>query len=203
MKSIKQVYNKVLNYIKNKLLKIIIVCSILFIICMISGIFFGIKYQSETQQILKSFIENKSDIISDSGNISAFGIIKNNVVACIVSIIIGFFPFIFLPILTLSLNGFVLGITLGIGKSLQNMSMIKILLLGILPHGIFEIPAIIISIAIGLNLCLCITKKIIGKYNEKIIDDIKESILVFACIIIPLLIVAGIVEAYITPTLLK
>ena len=52
MKSIKQVYNKVLNYIKNKLLKIIIVCSILFIICMISGIFFGIKYQSETHMAI-------------------------------------------------------------------------------------------------------------------------------------------------------
>lgn len=203
MNILKENYKNIFVYIKNNLSKIILGCSILFVICMLSGIIFGFKYSDITEQILKSFIENKSDIISDYGNINALGLIKNNGIACIVSIIIGFFPFIFLPILTLLLNGFLVGVTLGFGQTVYNMSIIKVFVFGILPHGIFEIPSLIISISMGLYLCLNITKKIIGKTSEKISNILIEYIRIFICIILPLLIIAGLVESYITPTLLK
>lgn len=203
MKFIKENYKKAFLYLKNNLYKIIIICSILFILCMIFGIIFGYKYSDITEQILKGFIEGKSDIISDTGNINALLLIKNNIVACCVSIILGFFPFIFLTILTLSLNGFLVGVTLGFGQTIYNMSIIKIFVFGILPHGIFEIPSLVISMAMGLYLCLNITKKIIGKSCEKIFIILIEYIRIFICVILPLLIIAGFVESYITPMLIK
>ena len=90
MNFLKENYKNIFVYIKNNLSKIILGCSILFVICMLSGIIFGFKYSDITEQILKIFIENKSDIISDYVNINSLGLIKNNGIACIVIILVHF-----------------------------------------------------------------------------------------------------------------
>lgn len=203
MNFIKNNYIKVWKFIRKNLFKTMILCSVLFIVCTISGIVFGMNNIDLTKQIIQSFIEGKGDLISNTGDISAVGLIKNNIVACVISIFFGFIPFIFITLFTLGVNGFLIGVVLGIGKAASGTSLLKTFILGILPHGIFEIPALIISMSMGIYLCLNLSMKIFGRGKEKILKILLEYIRLFVSVILPFLLFAGIIEAYITPMLLK
>ena len=69
----------------------------------------------------------------------------------------------------------------------------------VLPHGIFEIPAIIIAGAAGFKIPYEIIRYLAGK-KEQILtkEDIREY-LTLALISIILIVIAAFVEAYITP----
>ncbi|MFW6238013.1 MAG: stage II sporulation protein M [Bacillota bacterium] len=113
-----------------------------------------------------------------------------------------------------SLNAFVLGITLGVGTiyilflngSLlgalttliyQNGSPIEYWSL-ILPHGIIELTAIFISGGAGLLVAKSIL--IPGKYTRKdaLIDAAKKAVTLLAGVIM-MLIIAGLIEGFFTP----
>ena len=203
MKFLKQSITDAFKFFNEKLKKIILITAIMFLICLLSGIVFGIKNQEIANSILGSFVNSKSDLIADDGSISAIGLIKNNFVACIISVITGSFPFMFFPIFSLLMNGILVGVTLGFVKAVAGKSIIKSFLCGILPHGIFEIPALIISMAMGIYLCLFISSKIIGKNKYKFSELLKNYIIILCIVIFPLVVIAGFVEAYITPILIN
>lgn len=203
MKFLKENYIKVWKFLKENLSKTILVCTVMFIVCAISGIMFGINYSEETKNILSEFINANEDLFSEEGALSAWGLIKNNTTACAMSIVFGIFPFIFLTVLSLALNGFMIGIVLGFGKAATGASIIKTFVLGILPHGIFELPALILSMSMGIYLCLTLTMKIFGRGKLKISELFKGYIRIFISVIIPMILLAGVIESYITPLLLK
>lgn len=69
----------------------------------------------------------------------------------------------------------------------------------LLPHCIFEIPALILSCACGLKLFTVLRAYIGGKkegYKETLIDILKSFIIVFILVLI-----AAVVEAYLTPVI--
>ena len=74
---------------------------------------------------------------------------------------------------------------------------------GILPHGIFELPALCLSLAAGLCLCQNINRYI--RKNEKgIMKPLLLNILrVTGLVVIPLLVVAAIMESYVTPAVMQ
>jgi len=113
-------------------------------------------------------------------------IISNNVQSTFLSIILGMFLGIF-PLASTVANGYMLGFVSSI--SINNSGLLS--LFRILPHGIFEIPAIFISLGLGLKTGMFIFHK----------DKIKtfrnyfcNSLRVFLLIVVPLLILAGIIE---------
>src|SRR3990167_8869350 len=63
------------------------------------------------------------------------------------------------PLVFLTFNGFLLGIVIK-GVVLKHGAITTIL--GLLPHGILEIPSIIISSAIGFHLGMVVFKKMAG-----------------------------------------
>ena len=69
-----------------------------------------------------------------------------------------------------------------------------------LPHGIFEFPALFIAFASGLYLCHNVTAHVLGKEGTApFLPAVRSLLQVFLLIVIPMLIVASVVEAYITP----
>ena len=71
----------------------------------------------------------------------------------------------------------------------------------LLPHCIFEIPALLISCACGLKLFTVLRSYIGGKkdgYKEDIRDILKSLIIVFILVLI-----AALVEAFLTPVIAK
>lgn len=133
------------------------------------------------------------------GSISAALLFINNTRAMLVSLFYGLIPFIRLPILPLGMNAALLGL-FG-AYYLNNGYSLLAYAFGIIPHGIFEIPAMIISLACGLYLCRCITENVRSKEKQKGIvgETVKQTLRVFVFHVVPLLIVAALVEAYITP----
>ena len=138
----------------------------------------------------------------DAENITALDLFKNNTMACLYAILMGYIPFFFVDAFSLITNGASIGI-MGAVYSYSNLSM-SLLMAGLLPHGIFELPAIFISLALGFKTCLLMTKRITGKINQL---NMKEHTLnlvrVFVFIVIPLLILAALIEAHITPIVMQ
>jgi len=115
------------------------------------------------------------------------------------------FSFIFLNNLKSSFFGMISGMAFGIfsviitivnGYFLGFVSMVSVnsegffVLWKLFPHGIFELPALFISLGIGLRLGVSLFKK-----DENLIELFKKSMKVFFIIVVPLLIIAGLIES--------
>ena len=76
--------------------------------------------------------------------------------------------------------------------------------LGVVPHGVFEIPALMIGSAVVLYMGVAIVTPQTGKsMGEVILELLADWAKIFIGLVVPLLAVAAMIEAYITPTLLQ
>ncbi len=146
---------------------------------------------------------SESGFFDDEGNISAIMLFFNNARAALVGIGQGFMPFVFAPVFSILLNGSLIGIVLGFqGNNGANVPLL--FLSGIMPHGIFELPALIISWSTGMLLCYSMIRLIFGKLDgDRFFELLKRTAAVYCCLVIPLLIIAAAVEAYLTPIILE
>ena len=80
----------------------------------------------------------------------------NNVRASAVSILYGFIPFLYLTALALGTNALILGVFAA--YYVNNGVSLLVYLAGILPHGIFELTALMLAFAGGFLLCRQITQ---------------------------------------------
>lgn len=152
-------------------------------------------------QLISKALSSK-DLIDAQGNISALGLFKNNLQACTISILLGIIPFLFLNFFSLIINTVMVGIVAA--ANLMMGQGILFLLAALIPHGIFEIPAILLSVTLGFYLCKELVMKILGnRVHESFLTILKVIVSTYVAVIIPLLIVAALIEAYITPLVIQ
>jgi len=177
-------YKEAFSFIKESK-KYIWIMFFIFIFSFFMGFF--IKLPSEINSKLLGYLK---DLLLQAKGLSPVEMIwflfSNNVITNLFIFALGIFFGIF-PLLNVLVNGFVLGFVSKISV-LQNgfLSLWKIF-----PHGIFEIPALIISLGIGLNLGICFFRT---KDKEEFKKILTNSFKVFILIIVPLLIIAAIIE---------
>lgn len=172
-----------------------------FLIIVISGLAFAQRPELAAR-IMRFFSENVSEsVMANDGSISALGLLINNVRACFSSIILGFLPFLFLPALSMVVNAGIVGAMLGF-YAVNGYSIWRLTVFGLLPHGIFELPALFIAFACGFSLCLTMCRAVVRLDGGLIVPELKNLARVFVVNIIPLLILAAATEAYLTPLLL-
>lgn len=121
-------------------------------------------------------------------------LLVNNLVACFL-ISSGFFTFGLTSIIYLFTNGMILGESI-VNKS--DYSTIEILLL-ILPHGVFEIPALLLSGVIGFKSISFLIQYFTNKKVDTFIKSYFLNIALLSLIVILLVIVGGVIETYLTP----
>lgn len=155
------------------------------------------------QGLVDDIMENFGGLVSEDGTIDPLALIFNNIRVCFIALGVGIVPFLYLPILILIVNAGVIGAILGF-FSLESIStLVKTVIFGILPHGIFELPAIFISLACGFLLCHTITKTILRRNTDMRVSDVLiNSLMTVIFVCVPLMIVAGLIEVTITPWLL-
>ena len=141
-----------------------------------------------------------SNIITDEGAIRFGALLGNNLRAAVFSVLYGFIPFLYLTALAVGMNALILGVLAAYYVS--NGTSLLIYFAGVLPHGVFELSALLITFALGLLLCRRITQYI--RKNTKgmmkpLLCNIARS---FVMHVVPLLVVAAAVETYITPAVL-
>jgi stage II sporulation protein M len=177
-------YRKSWNYVKDS--KIFIYAVILiFLFFILLGFF--LPAPSIVYNLIVNYIKN---ILAQTENMSElntiFFIISNNVLSTFLSILFGMFFGIF-PLATTIINGYVLGFVSSV--SVANGGILT--LWKLLPHGIFEMPAVFISLGLGLRIGMFVFQK---DKIKSLTNYLINSLKVFLLIIIPLLIIAGIIE---------
>jgi len=158
---------------------------ILFFLVGIFGFFFPGFFEKQILELIADLIE-KTEGMSSFELISF--IVSNNVQSSFFGLFLGVF-FGIAPIIVTVVNGYVLGFVANKTVAIEGFAI----LWRLLPHGIFELPAIILSLAVGLKLgmFLFISK---NKSLKELWKWIKDAIRVFVFIILPLLAIAGIIE---------
>ena len=173
-----------MNFIKEAKVFIYFITGIFFLFAMIG--FFVPPSEVISDQILK-FIE---ELLNKTQGLSQFELIKfiffNNIQSSffgmIFGVLLGLFPVIFAIV-----NGYVLGFVASVSVNTGGI----LVLWRLFPHGIFELPAIFISLGLGLKIMTFIFEK--NKLRTLKVY-IKNSLRTFLFIVIPLLIIAAVIE---------
>lgn len=163
------------------------------------------EYESAVgyRETFDNLINNSfGDILENEG----FGLFKailfNNIKASVMCVVLGIIPFIMVPAFTIASNGLISGVVISSASLLSGVSPWSLIAFGILPHGIFELPALIISATLGVVLCSTVTKSIFRRPHENLSVLLDETARVYVLVVLPLLLIAAGIETYITPMLL-
>lgn len=173
--------------------------SVAFAVLLVVGVVLGCIFPDMAEQFVTLFTGNLtgSGIVDEDGTIRLLPLLANNIRAAVATIAYGLFPFLFLPALSLGINSLLIGFFAAF--YLKNGMSMLYFCAAIIPHGIFEIPALVISIALGLYLCRTIND--FARHNTKgAVTTAAQDILRVLCLrAIPLFVIASVIESYITP----
>ena len=168
---------KSFSYLKQSLNYIYIIFFI-FLLGSLIGFFFS-PYLTFLEQILKEIVEKTKNL--NSLELIIF-ILLNNTLASLISLIGGIILGL-MPLFSSLGNGVILGYVLNKAGIFSFWRL--------LPHGVFELPAIFISFGLGIKLGFFIFEK--NKF-ENLKQRDYSSFLVLIFIIIPLLVIAALIE---------
>jgi stage II sporulation protein M len=109
-------------------------------------------WPAQEKRALAFVIQALKDIPLDAGPaLMALTLFYHNARASVVAIAAGAVPFLFLPIFDPLLNGAVLGLLVSIARH-QRLDVPRLVLTQILPHGVFELTAVLYATTLGLYL---------------------------------------------------
>tara|TARA_Y100000310_G_C20701337_1_gene830226 strand:+ start:829 stop:1443 length:615 start_codon:yes stop_codon:yes gene_type:complete len=174
-----------LNYIKESK-NYIWFMGIAFIVSALIGFIFPIFFEVEILELIKELLEKTEGL-------GTFGLVRfillNNLQASLVGMVFGII-FGIIPLIVGVINGYVLGFV-----SIKTVSMGGFSILWrLLPHGIFELPAVVISLGLGLKLGMFLFMYRGRDKAKEFLRWLKNSFKAFVFIIIPLLVIAAIIE---------
>ena len=173
-----------LNYIKESRVYIYFIILI-FITALAVGLFFNppSSMAEFLRELMKSLVDKTSGL--NTGQLIIY-IFWNNSLASFFGIIFGVIFGIF-PLIATLFNGYLVGYVSKIAISNLGVSS----LWRLVPHGIFELPALIISFAMGLKIGMTLFKK---NSTKEFFRRFILSLKVFFFVVLPLLIIAAIIE---------
>jgi uncharacterized membrane protein SpoIIM required for sporulation len=157
---------------------------------------------SETR--LKEAVKSISGfLVNDgTGNFSALMLFWHNLRAELLIMVLGIFSFGVLSIFAFIGNFALIGAVLGVLPSL-GISPWLVFIAGILPHGVVELPSVILLSAATLHMGLrLVTPEASRSIGEILIIAIADILKILVAVCIPLLVLAALIEANITPGIL-
>ena len=158
---------------------------LIFLLFTIIGFVFPMFFQDKIFALLEELALKFEGL----GVLETMGFIfLNNLRASFFAILLGLTFGIF-PFLTGVINGYILGVVARHSVAQEGI----LVLWRLLPHGIFELPAVLISIGFGLKIGMGIFKERKDSWKS-LKRNLKESFRFFIFVILPLLLIAGIIE---------
>ncbi len=172
----------------------ILFSSLLFAMGVYSGYIFPQEYPEETRKL----VEELKSIFLSEGEIGSWEIfilvLENNIMKLLGVLTFGILAGV-IPMAASFINGAILGIFAYLTS--ESLSW-EYFLAGILPHGILEIPALILATAIGMKIGKVGVWRLFSKkysFKKEFIKGLKFYISVLA----PMIFIAALIEAFITP----
>ena len=207
---IKRIFNLITApFIKYK--TYILITIVIFIISSMYGSFKVSNITPEevlsiSEELLYStFIENPfNDFIFRIFGSSIFWLILIRNILVMVIVLYGSLIYIgIVGVIAIFSNGHITGLALNVMTSASELPMHKIVLGGILPHGIFELPAFFLACSLGLYAGAELIRAVFKKGRFRFIFLLKHFSAILVKVIIPLLIAAAFIETYITPIIFE
>jgi stage II sporulation protein M len=175
----------------------IIVMFLLFFTTITVGWVGSAHNPSMGQDLLKLFEKEVAGQMDGTDSFTmCLKLFANNLQACIL-LFLGGASFGILTIFIMSLNGIVIGAIMEIVSKDHTALFVAA---AILPHGIFEIPAFILSGALGILLAQSLIAEWYG--GEDTAVDARRFGRLFVLYVLPLVALAAFVEAFITPVVI-
>ncbi|WP_318785329.1 stage II sporulation protein M [Methanimicrococcus hacksteinii] len=175
--------------------KPLILTAVLFVLSLIIGCIAGSLYPE-----IMAYFFNLSGLPGDDPLNLVSYIFFNNVRIVFMLIFLGF-VFGILPAAIIIVNGVTIGL---VSEYTVKAEGILFLLVGLLPHGVIEIPVILLGSSVGFGLGMQAAKTISGslpfsEFRKSFVD----ATWIFFLIAVPLLFIAAVIEVYVTGTLLS
>jgi len=183
------------------------------LIIFIFGIIAGYFFHNQFQPLIDQMAENIKNIITEMGPTPSVSklfstIFITNLTSSLTLMLFGIL-FGIIPLTSLFANGLLLGYIYYQSTIVQGLNWYQILI-GIIPHGILELPAVFLAAAFGFRIAHLIIQTItLGWKRDKreIIktewSHTKKDFFLILIIIVSFLLIAAIIESTITPLLLK
>ena len=171
------------------------------VLLFITGLVLGAVASPSLSSIYDTeYLEELAEMLSPlSAPALMFAILFNNMIALSISFALS--PiFLIMPMLSLVTNGWVLS---AVGAEIIQQESLGYFMAGIMPHGIFEIPALIIAQAAALSFGAMVVSALFVKEKRPLVIPSLKQNLKYMGIAVLLMIPAAIIEAFITPLLLS
>ncbi len=183
----------------NTPLKNAIVLTILLFFSMLTIGWVGAAQHPAIGEQLLSFFEKEvaGQMMGDNSFELCGKILINNLETCIL-LFLGGASFGIITILIMSLNGIVIGAIVQMVLKDHSPAFIAAALL---PHGIFEIPGFILAGALGILFSQALVSEYYGQGDAA--GEAARLSRMFFTTVLPLIVVAAIVEAFITPQVIQ
>jgi len=178
--------------------KWILISAVLFIF----GLLLGLIIPTEGADLFlaeAAALDEMAGIIAPLPQIAVFFfILLKNISVIVLSFVLS--PLLcIVPVITLVINGGVIGL---VSSIIMEEESLPFLLAGLLPHGILELPALIIGEAVALSFGIAVLQRIFGKEKQDTIKSNLKNNLKYLAISAGLFLAAAIIETFVTPVLL-
>ncbi|MFC1958520.1 stage II sporulation protein M [Chloroflexota bacterium] len=166
------------------------------------GLAWGLATPIDTASLLSEDIaalEELADFLESLPQASVFTLIFiKNVSAVLISFVLS--PvFCLVPVIALIFNGGLIGL---VSTTVIQEKSLGYLLAGLLPHGIFELPALIMGEAVALSFGTAVILALFKKERRSLLLPNLRQNLRYLTVALILLLPAAIIETYITPLFL-
>ena len=128
----------------------------------------------------------------------AAAIFLNNTLKTVLAILLGSL-FGVIPAVFLLGNGIALGVIFSLSAQTRGLWLS---LLSIVPHGLLELPAVFLGTSIGLMVGSRVMKQFFSRPETTIGSELVQGLRFFITVILPLLFIAALVEAFLTSALI-
>ena len=181
------------EYLRSMLPQMLLITAV-FIISTAAGYAYTSISPESTVQSLEGF-EELVEIIKDMPPIGIMlFIFFNNAIKSLIALMLGV-GFGIVPLLFIISNGYIIGIIANIVAAEKGMFYV---LAAIAPHGIIELPMVLLSAAIGLRIGYETFRAVSGQEAD-IKREFVKGVKFFFQWIMPLLFVAAVIETFVTP----
>ncbi len=176
----------------------VFVCAV-YLASVILGLYFTNYSPEKAKEIFESLRATFSEkFLNLEPAQMALAIFFNNLTASFIIAFLGVF-FGLLTVLGIAANGFVLGVVAFVTGSRKDLWL---LLASTLPHGIVELPAFLLSAAIGIRLGSEALKKLLGR-EASLASELKKGLRFYLAFILPLLFLAAVIEVFVSLRIAK
>ena len=178
--------------------KYIAFSSYIFTISVFGGYLIAQNYPEET----RSLIEEISSMFLSEEEVTSWQIFlfifENNVSKLFMLLLLGVFAGL-IPLLSVFANGLLLGV---FAQVVSEEISWTFFFLGILPHGIIEIPVLIVSSAIGIRIGKVAIWRLFSK-KESLLKEFLKALKFFILVLFPLIFIAALIESFLTSAILE